>query len=116
MHSNIPIITGIGHETDTTIADMVSDLRAPTPTGAAEMILPEATELINTFTNRSRQITQAFSLMLKNLHNVLMQNQIKLEENHPKTTIATTQSTDWMQFNRKFRLCQTPTSIFCIRA
>ena len=85
--SNIPIITGIGHETDTTIADMVSDLRAPTPTGAAEMILPEATELINTFTNRSRQITQAFSLMLKNLHNVLMQNQIKLEENHPKTKL-----------------------------
>ena len=87
FESNIPIITGIGHETDTTIADMVSDLRAPTPTGAAEMILPKATELINTFTNRSRQITQAFSLILKNLHNVLMRNQIKLEENHPKTKL-----------------------------
>ena len=87
FESNIPIITGIGHETDTTIADMVADLRAPTPTGAAEMILPEATELINTFTNRSRQITQAFSLILKNLHNVLMRNQIKLEENHPKTKL-----------------------------
>lgn len=87
FESNIPIITGIGHETDTTIADMVSDLRAPTPTGAAEMILPEAAELINTLTNRSRQITQAFSLILKNLDNVLMRNQVKLEENHPKTKL-----------------------------
>jgi exodeoxyribonuclease VII large subunit len=87
FESSIPIITGIGHETDTTIADMVSDLRAPTPTGAAEMILPEKTELINAFKTLSRQITQAFSLMLKKLHNVLMQDQIKLEENHPKTQL-----------------------------
>ena len=98
FESTIPIITGIGHETDTTIADMVSDLRAPTPTGAAEMILPEATELINTFTTLSRQITQAFSLMLKNLYNVLMQNQIKLEENHPKSKLQQhTQQLDAIQ-------------------
>jgi exodeoxyribonuclease VII large subunit len=43
--SHIPIISAIGHETDTTIADFVSDLRAPTPTAAAEMVAPHFAEL-----------------------------------------------------------------------
>jgi exodeoxyribonuclease VII large subunit len=38
----IPIVTGIGHEVDVTIADFVADLRAPTPTGAAQLVVPDA--------------------------------------------------------------------------
>ncbi|PXW91672.1 exodeoxyribonuclease VII large subunit [Streptohalobacillus salinus] len=51
--SSIPIITGIGHETDFTIADFVSDLRAPTPTAAAELAVPSLVEV----TRELKQLT-----------------------------------------------------------
>jgi exodeoxyribonuclease VII large subunit len=43
---SIPIISGVGHETDFTIADFVADVRAPTPTGASQLVCPDRDELI----------------------------------------------------------------------
>ena len=50
--SDIPIVSAVGHETDFTIADFVADLRAPTPSAAAELVCPSASELISHIENQ----------------------------------------------------------------
>jgi len=54
--SPIPIVSGVGHETDFTIADFVADLRAPTPTGAAELVTPDREALLQDLLTLSQRI------------------------------------------------------------
>lgn len=49
-HSELPIVSAVGHETDFTIADFVADLRAPTPSAAAELVVADVEDLKNTLT------------------------------------------------------------------
>jgi exodeoxyribonuclease VII large subunit len=53
----IPVVSGIGHETDFTIADFVADRRAPTPTGAAQLATPDAGELAQHLHHLARRLT-----------------------------------------------------------
>lgn len=57
--SRIPIISAVGHETDFTIADFVADMRAPTPTGAAELAVPHIQELLERVMNRETRLLRA---------------------------------------------------------
>ena len=57
----IPVISAVGHEIDFTIADYVADMRAPTPTGAAEMAVPNVSDLINLVNNLKIRLNEAMN-------------------------------------------------------
>ncbi len=59
QQSGVPIISAVGHETDYTIADFVADLRAPTPSAAAELIVPEKKSLTDRIASLQRQLAAA---------------------------------------------------------
>ena len=81
---SIPIVSGVGHETDLTIADMVADLRAPTPTAAAEAISPDSGEWLGRFIRLESRFQQHISLKLRHEAQSLTHLLKRLQQSHPE--------------------------------
>jgi len=92
-----PVVTGIGHETDFTLADFVSDLRAPTPTAAAEMVTPNLSDIQVSLQNLSQRLQNAISNRLSTQRDRLYQLTHRLSLSSPlnRVNIARQRLDEW---------------------
>ena len=78
-----PVISGVGHEVDFTIADFVADARAPTPSGAAELAVPEQSEWLNTLHGYRQRLSRAIAHRLAGMKGMLDGVAHRLTHSHP---------------------------------
>ena len=85
--SRIPVISAVGHETDFTICDYVADLRAPTPSAAAELAVPDIRELRNIFFTYGQRLSKGIETRLEENAQRLNNLKIRLASQSPATYI-----------------------------
>lgn len=86
FNSTIPIITGIGHQTDFTIADFVADVRAPTPSAAAEIAIPDCEALLTQLHHYQQRLHQRIQAIFNTCYLQLQNLEKRLK--HPKEKLA----------------------------
>jgi exodeoxyribonuclease VII large subunit len=79
----IPVVSGVGHETDFTLADLAADLRAPTPSGAAELVVPDWREWRDRLRQLERAATLAAATALARRRDRLAVLRRRLQRTHP---------------------------------
>ena len=91
----IPIVSAVGHEIDFTIADFVADLRAPTPSGAAELVVPDQAEWLRQLTTTSSRIGQLARRYLEDRFQEIDWLSKRLTQSSPAATVA--RQGDWLK-------------------
>ncbi|WP_313487893.1 exodeoxyribonuclease VII large subunit [Pseudescherichia sp.] len=90
--SQIPIVSAVGHETDVTIADFVADLRAPTPSAAAEIVSRNQLELLRQLQSGQQRLEMAMDYYLANRTRRFTQLEHRLQQQHPQLRLARQQT------------------------
>lgn len=86
--SRLPIVSAVGHETDITIADFVADVRAPTPSAAAELVSRNQVELIRQLHSAQQRLEMAMDYYLAGQQQRFSRLQHRLQQQHPQLRLA----------------------------
>ena len=86
--SSIPVVSAVGHETDFSICDFVADLRAPTPSAAAELSTPDGAALQQSFLRMARQLHVRIEDRIRQSGQELDHLAHRLQQRHPATRLA----------------------------
>jgi exodeoxyribonuclease VII large subunit len=87
MQCPLPTVSGVGHEVDVTIADLVADVRAPTPSGAAELVTPDRSEILRLLLNLERRAALILKQHMSKTADQLQQFQMRLNRLHPGAVV-----------------------------
>lgn len=98
--SRLPIVSAVGHETDVTIADFVADLRAPTPSAAAELVSRNQLELLRRLQSQQQRMEMAMDFYLAQQQRRFTRIQHRLQQQHPQLRLAR-QQTALFQLQRR---------------
>lgn len=88
FESELPIVSAVGHEIDTTISDYVADVRAATPSAAAELVSPNTQELHNKVTQLVNRLSNAFKHGIADKRALATQLQHRLNLCHPRNQLS----------------------------
>lgn len=86
--SKVPVVTGIGHEVDFTIADFVADYRGATPSQAAEIVIPSLSEALRSLQDQVSRLDKAYSSKIRYEKTLFTALQDRLFKNHPNTILV----------------------------
>ncbi len=111
-----PIVSAVGHETDFTICDFAADLRAPTPSGAAELVVPDCKELLERLKHDQNRLIAALNQKMRNSRELLVRYRSAKVLNDPKAftdksfmlldhlTQSLRQSIDYLRRDQKMKV------------
>lgn len=84
---SIPIVSAVGHETDTTIADFVADMRAPTPSAAAELTVFSYADFVKDISEQQYRMRSLLDRKIRNARNLVSEKSVRLDSLSPQAQI-----------------------------